>query len=99
MLARRPAYSKPPRKPVVGRFWVGRGDGLRQREHLPRTAPVTYVARTKFPMEAAMTESRERTPDIRTPDRRFPRAFAIAVVVAMVALAIFGSWGFATFGA
>jgi hypothetical protein len=50
-------------------------------------------------MEAAMTESRERTPDIRTPDRRFPRAFAIAVVVAMVALAIFGSWGFATFGA
>ena len=46
-----------------------------------------------------MTEPRERTPEIRIPDRRFPRALAITVVVAMVALAIFGSWGFATFGA
>ncbi len=50
-------------------------------------------------MEAAMAESRERTPEIRAPDRRFPRVFAIAIVVAVVALAIFGSWGFATFGA
>jgi len=99
MLARRPAYSKTLRKPVAGRFWAARGDGLRPGEYLPHTAPVTYVARTKFPMEAAMTEPRERTPEIRIPDRRFPRALAITVVVAMVALAIFGSWGFATFGA
>ncbi len=66
---------------------------------MPRMASVTYVAGVQTPMEAAMAESRERTPEIRTPDRRFPRVFAIAIVVAVVALAIFGSWGFATFGA
>lgn len=45
-----------------------------------------------------MSESRGRAPEIRMPEAGFPWGVTIIVVVAMVALAIFGSWGFATFG-
>ncbi len=46
-----------------------------------------------------MSEPGRQTPDIRTPKTDFPWGFTIVVVLAMVALAVFGSWGFATFGA
>ena len=45
-----------------------------------------------------MAEPGSRAPKIRKPDRNFPWGFTIAVVTLVTAMAIFGSWGFATFG-
>ena len=46
-----------------------------------------------------MPETRSRALKIRKPERRVPWGSIIITVTVVVALAIFGSWGFATFGA
>lgn len=45
-----------------------------------------------------MAEPGSRAPKIRKPESNFPWGFAIVAVSLVIAMAIFGSWGFATFG-
>ncbi len=45
-----------------------------------------------------MAEPESRAPKIRKPESNFPWGFTTVVVALVTAMAIFGSWGFATFG-